>query len=1437
MIIKTIFRLFLLNCVVATALPAADDFQKLPDKPVDLAHDKNLYVVGYAHLDTQWRWSYHTTIKDYIRNTMEQNFPLFEKYPNYIFNFTGSRRYEFMQEYYPEEFEQVKKYVAAGRWFPGGSSVDENDANIPSLESFVRQTLYGNHYFKREFGLTADDYLLPDCFGFPASLPTIFTHEGIKGFSTQKLTWGSAIGIPFNIGTWVGPDGSSVIAALNPGPYGSRVTEDLSKSEMWLKRIDETGEKSGVFADYKYYGTGDRGGAPTDGSVDWIERSLIGGGPIRVISARSDEMYNDITPEQAARLPSYKGDLLLINHSAGSLSSEAYMKRWNRQNEQLANAAESAATIAYWLGAEPYPQPTLYAGWDLVLGSQMHDIMPGTSLPRAYNFSWNDEVLALNQFARVVENSSAAVLSTLDTTAKGVPVAVYNPLAIEREDTVEATIPFTGDVPAAITAYDPQGQPVPTQILGRDGDSLHVLFIARVPSIGYAIYDLRPEANPALTSALAVTPNSLENARYRVTLDTNGDINSIFDKSLNRELLSAPMRLSFHTENPSQYPAWNMDWDDRQKPARDFVVGPAQIRIVESGPARVSLEVKRTTENSTFTEQIRLAAGSGGDRVEILNHIDWRAFEASLKADLPFTAGNSNAAFSDKVGVTERDNDKPTRFEMPLQQWMDLTDDGGGYGVEVMSDSKYGSDKPDNHTLRLTLLYTPGTRAGYRDQGTQDQGRHQILYALAGHKGGWIEGKDPWEAARLNQPLRAFLPAAHPGNGRTFSLLTLNSDQVQVEAVKKAEDSDEIIVRLQELTGQPADNLALRFAVPITSAREVNGQEQPIGDATLQDGQLIFSMKPFSLRAFALKLAPPAATVARITSEVVPLAYDTDVVSSRAKRDDGAMSSDGAAYPAEMFPKELNRDGVDFQLGPTADGEKNALSAHGQSLELPAGDFNRVHLLVAADGDTTGQIKIGASEQSCNIPNWTGFIGQWDNRIWDNPDHVIDLEPSQPPIGLSPGYIKRTPVAWFATHHNTPEGDAYYNFSYLFELSYDLPPGTKTVTLPDNSRVRVFAVSVAHEPGATPPAAPLYDTLADHQPGGAPIIPQAGKTFDAATGITLLAPLYHQPGDLRYTLDGSDPTASSPVYTGPFFASDTVKVAVAQMDQAGKLGPIVRGTIIIHDHSAPTLLAVLARHDQNAIDLTFSKPVNSVTALETKNYTVQPVLDISKITQSPDGRMVTLTFGTPILAGTDYTLGVSGIKDTTPYSNVIEPTTQPFNAQNIVYTLKSAQLPEQHVRAEVAGLPLEKSDTWTMNMLVKPEVAPANRTVIAGFGLDRDNSQDGTSRYFAVFDDGIRFWSANRDVETGSPLEVGRWQMLTATYDGKTLTLYKDGDPIGTKNIALSSDSRDDVNIGMPDPWEHERSFHGAVQDFTIRRGALTHEEVRQLLDKTKPDR
>jgi alpha-mannosidase len=238
---RTLARLLLPLITVAGLLPAVDgQTMKAPD----VTQVPTLYVVPYAHLDTQWRWEFPQTISEYLLKTMRVNFDYIDKYPHYVFNWTGSNRYRLMKEYYPADYARMTQYVAAGRWFPVGSSVEEGDVNLPSAEGIFRQVLYGNEYFRKDFGKASTEYMLPECFGFPASLPSILAHAGVKGFSTQKLSaaWQPAAqvggpnspeetpeGIPFNVGIWVGPDGKTVIAALNPGGYGSNVYTDLSK--------------------------------------------------------------------------------------------------------------------------------------------------------------------------------------------------------------------------------------------------------------------------------------------------------------------------------------------------------------------------------------------------------------------------------------------------------------------------------------------------------------------------------------------------------------------------------------------------------------------------------------------------------------------------------------------------------------------------------------------------------------------------------------------------------------------------------------------------------------------------------------------------------------------------------------------------------------------------------------------------------------------------------------------------------------------------------------------------------------------------------------------------------------------------------------------------------------------------------------------------------
>ena len=153
------------------------------------AQERKAYMVANAHLDTQWNWDVQSTIRHHIKNTLTQNFLLFRQYPDYVFNFEGGVKYAWMKEYYPELYAELKQWVGRGRWHITGSSWDANETMVCSPEAWIRNILLGQTFYRQEFGKEGTDVFLPDCFGFPYTLPTLASHCGLIGFSSQKLAW------------------------------------------------------------------------------------------------------------------------------------------------------------------------------------------------------------------------------------------------------------------------------------------------------------------------------------------------------------------------------------------------------------------------------------------------------------------------------------------------------------------------------------------------------------------------------------------------------------------------------------------------------------------------------------------------------------------------------------------------------------------------------------------------------------------------------------------------------------------------------------------------------------------------------------------------------------------------------------------------------------------------------------------------------------------------------------------------------------------------------------------------------------------------------------------------------------------------------------------------------------------------------------------------
>jgi alpha-mannosidase len=987
-----------------------------------------------------------------------------------------------MKEYYPESYKKVAQYIKQGRWYVSGSSVDEGEVNVSSSESVIRQVLYGNNFFRNEFGVESKDYMLPDCFGFLASLPSIWNHCGLLGFSTQKLTWRAAVGVPFNVGVWNGPDGKGIIAALNATNYVGSVVPRLDLDSAWNVRISDNIAKSGTSFDYRYYGVGDQGGAPRERDVYNSVGSLRKtDSKFKVLLTSSDQMYKDITPELRKKLPTYTGELLLIEHSAGSLTSESYMKRSNRKNELLAQSAEQVASIADWMGGAGYPFQKLNNSWELVLGSQFHDILPGTSTPKAYEYAWNDEFIAGNGFAEVLKNSVSTISGSLNTKTTGRAVTVYNPVAREREDVVTADLEYT-DAPKNIKVFDQKGKEVLSQIINRNGNNLKIIFLAKISSAGIAVFDIRgAEEKSTAASSLAVTSASLENEYYKVTFSPNGDMSGIFDKKAKKELLANPARLEFQEEKPKDWPAWNMDWKDRQKPPIDFLDKEASIRIIEQGPVRVALQITRKGRNSEIEQIVSLSSGEAGKRVEVTNKVDWQSKEVSLKAAFPLTVSNEKATYSLGVGTIQRSNNKENQFEVPAHQWFDLTDKSGNYGVTIIEDCKYGSDKPADNTVRLTLLYTPYTHSFSTDfyhQNSQDWGIHDIRYGIYGHAGDWTKGLSPWQAMFFNKPLIALESPVHEGKlGKEVSMIKISSPQVGLMAFKKMDKGDYYIIRVNELFGQDAKGIRLALPGKITEAFEVNGQEQKTGTADYSNGVLNFDITHYTIRSFAVKMESPAVRLSKPVQIAVNIPFNSDILSFDDNRSDVTTRGRNVyGIPAELVPDEIVSEDISFKMGSTADRENNVLNCRSQKITLPQGNYNKIYILASAATDTEGQFSVDGKSVTLNIQSGNGYIGQFYNRIF-----ALDKETV---TSIDAPYSKTGNIAWFASHRHIayPTKNDAYQYSYIFKYEISIPAGAKVLTLPTNQNIRIFAITVANNGNDNVKMLqPLYDDFKENK--------------------------------------------------------------------------------------------------------------------------------------------------------------------------------------------------------------------------------------------------------------------------------------------------------------------------------------------------------------------
>lgn len=1007
---------------------------------------KRIYTVATSHLDTVWSWDFETTVSKYIYNTLVENFALFKKYPSYVFSFEGSYRYELMEEYYPELFEEMKKYIEQGKWNVTGSAFENGDVNCPSPEALFRNILIGNSYFDEKFGKRSVDIYLPDCFGFGWALPSIAYHSNLKGFTTQKLAWGSAYGVPFDIGKWYGVDGNYIYASCNPHDYYFTLTK-LRDWDFVTNKLKEN-EKYGLDWTYMFHGIGDRGGAPQEATVKFVEDEIAKNpnDDIEVVAASADRIYHDIENElpQSVRdnLPEWKTELVMQNHGVGGYTSRAIGKRWNAKCQMLADVAERSGVIASYLGAQDYNEEIIEKGWKRTIAHQFHDDTPGTSCQRVYRRSWNDYALSINQLSGEAEASLCAVADNIDTSfCKGTPVVVYNNLEQTRNGVV--TVNLKNIASRNVRIFDDNNKEIASQILSDENGVKTIIFNAKIKSLGFRMYDVRPyDKEKEYKSKLKATDNQLENSKYIVSLNKNGEISSIIDKTDdNRELLAKPIVLGlFNYTGSKDWPAWEMNFKQANK-EHDRVPRVTSIKLLEKGPVRATVEIKQNDGKSEFVSYVSLT--DGGELVEVYNEIEWQSLRTMCKNRFAFTCSNEKATFDLGLGAIKRENMNETLFEVPAQLWADITDKSGDFGVSVISECKHGWDKFSDNTLRLTVLHTP--KKNYRIDSMQsmmDLGLNLYSYAVFSHKGEVGESTQ-FQARAFTTPLVAVATDKHKGEIKSdYSFVWQSESSVILRALKPSHHAktDEIIVRFNEGENKDVKDFTFTLGDGIESARELWASEEYRGEARVENGSLVCDFKPYEVKTFGLTLKKSDADLKKCASTHIPLDYDD--------------RKEKFNIPDNLFKNKITAFGTDFDI------PKNAyMHANAQTLECQKGE--KIRLLCAALGDDIdAEFIVDSKPIIKRVNSLTQAYARWD--LYDFGETA---------------YIKDGHLGWEFTHCLDENGEVQYAKSlYFWVLTFD-----SSVTLPKNDNIIVLAASVVSASNSSL-VTRLYDKIENNRP-------------------------------------------------------------------------------------------------------------------------------------------------------------------------------------------------------------------------------------------------------------------------------------------------------------------------------------------------------------------
>ena len=803
--------------------------------------DVSVSVVGHTHIDVAWLWRLKHT-REKAQRSFATVLRLMNEFDEYIFLQTQPQLYQYLKNDCPELYEKIKKRAAEGRWETDGGMWLEADCNISSGEALTRQFLYGMRFFEKEFGHKCEYLWLPDVFGYSWALPQILNGVGIHTFMTTKISWNQFNSIPHDLFQWRGIDGSEVMAYFITTPpdsypmdcryatYCGTITPH-SVLGSWKKFHDKNLSNETLIC----YGYGDGGGGVNRDMLKMRRAIAALPGLPEVQPTRAGDFFRrqqDRLQHSDQYIPAWDGELYLEYHR-GTYTSQAWNKMMNRRMEFALCETEWLSAQAFLAGGE-YEQASLLESWQTVLRNQFHDIIPGSSIHEVYE-DCHKEYGEVEQTVKRLQQEALDILVSPQKNS----YAIWNFGSFDRVDEV-----FIEEKRSGIFC-DESGKILPSQY-AQNGYFVELFLPALAAKTLHFLEKKRDETAAAF--GWSAEKRSLETPYYSVCWNENGHMTRLFDKENNREVLPKHVCanvLEVYEDKPVNYDNWDVDIFHIFK--HEEMAPAGEPELMEQGELRLKLRFHYVYRHSRLEQDVVFYANNR--RIDFETRVDWKESHRLLKAAFPVAIRATKATYDIQYGHVERPTHFNTswdwaRFEVVAHKWSDLSEDG--YGVSLLNNCKYGHSTHEN-VLRITLL-----KSGKYPDPEADMGTHEFTYALLPHSGSVTEGNTLEEAIKLNLPLKK---AAHK-TWNTNPFLSSNSRNVMIDAIKKAEEDDCLIVRIHECRGGSADVVLLpgfgtKAYAPCNLLEEVEGKK-------IEKEQIETHLSPFKIQTFKVWIKPNA---------------------------------------------------------------------------------------------------------------------------------------------------------------------------------------------------------------------------------------------------------------------------------------------------------------------------------------------------------------------------------------------------------------------------------------------------------------------------------------------------------------------------------------------------------------------------------------------------